>query len=400
MTPVERDAAGQRAHALRRQIETLTWQHFDAPSFDPKSATAQQLARLHGELRAAEAEQREPVGPAPGDEGRRFLGRETSGLTAEVLPRMSHVPTGIAHLLDATTPLVSVRITNHRRTPARVRIAASVTGYSADAVDTVEVPRDETTEVNLFPVFFPERLRPLDELTRASLKVDIDDLDGKKETQRTYPLWLLARTSAVNGFIDATTNAWTDLTHYYGAWVTPAAAPVRELLHAAAEAHPRKALVGYQTDAPGVEAQVAAIFAAVAERGLSYVTSSLCHGTWDGRLGQRVRLPSEALAHRTANCLDGTLLMASLLEAASLNPGLVFIPMHALLAWEKEAGSGNWDYLETTLIGGKDFSAALRKGRERAESHLAMHALLDDGRFFVRHSVFELRATRGIWPME
>jgi hypothetical protein len=393
------DSINQRLHATRRQIESVQWRLFEEGRFESSAAPATELAQLHKALLALEGEQRDLLRSGPSDE-RRFLGRDTTQLTVEVLPRMSHVPSGIAHLLDEKTPLVSVRITNHRRSPARVRVRAHVEGYSAEAIDTVEIPKDEVSEINLLPVFFPGPLRGLNELTRASLVVDVDDLDGKKEQHRSYAIWMLARSTAINGVTDPATGGWTDLTHYYGAWVTPAAPAVRDLLSAAAAAHPKHRLVGYKTDRDGVEAQVQAIFDAVAAKDLKYVNSSRCYGSWEGRLGQRVRLPAEVLTQESANCIDGTLLMASLLEAASLNPALVFIPQHALLGWEIQENSRQWDYLETTLIGGRDFRLARDKGRERAASYESLHALISDGRFFTRHPLFELRALRGITPLE
>ena len=105
-------------------------------------------------------------------------------------------------------------------------------------------------------------------------------------------------------------------------------------------------MASYQTDAPGVQAQVAAIHKALRESSLTYVNSVLYFGVVPGVVGQRVRLPREALAVRSANCIDGVvLLLASLLEAASLHPALVLVPGHAFLAWETRERSDDWDYL-------------------------------------------------------
>src|SRR5207244_6483367 len=117
-------------------------------------------------------------------------------------------------------------------------------------------------------------------------------------------------------------------------------------------------------------------------------------GSPAGQATQRTRLPGEALALRSANCIGGTVLMASLLEGASLHAALVFVPGHAFVGWESWDGSDDWQFLETTMIGKQDLGTACRSGQcQYAEykkynpERLRMHRLRD------------LR-NRGIWPME
>ncbi len=69
-------------------------------------------------------------------------------------------------------------------------------------------------------------------------------------------------------------------------------------------------------------------------------------------------LPRESLEDKQANCIDGAVLFATLLEAASLNPALVIVPGHAFVAWETWSGSNVWNYLETTMIGTHSFQEA------------------------------------------
>ena len=88
--------------------------------------------------------------------------------------------------------------------------------------------------------------------------------------------------------------------------------------------------------------------------------------------GERLLVRLDALAAPQAGwaaiCLDGALLFASLLEAASLNPALVILPNHALVAWQKSSGRDEWEYLETTLINSATFEQAVDLGRRKAEA--------------------------------
>ena len=110
--------------------------------------------------------------------------------------------------------------------------------------------------------------------------------------------------------------------------------------------------------------------------------------------------PRETLENRSANCIDGTVLMASVLEAASLNPAIVLVPGHAFLAWESQAGNDSWDYLETTLIGSREFEEAQKVGRSRAEQYRAKSQPLKNRMMFRLLSIPALRVGAGILPME
>jgi hypothetical protein len=338
-----------------------------------------------------------------------MLGAETTGVDAKVLLRMSHVPTGICHLLDAQqSPLVTFRVKYLGDEFVRLRLISYIEGYSAHAVDTIElraghadgVDTEGYLTISQLPTFFPDRLSNVTELTRATLHIQIDDLDGKTEQQSTFPVWLLARSSAYNGVDDPATGQWKDLSAYYAAWVTPNATDVMRILRCAAGLHPERAMRDYQVGEDDVREQVKAIFNALKSEEIIYVNSVLSFGATKGQYMQRVRLPRESLTAKSANCIDGTLLVASLLEAASLNPGLVFVPGHAFAAWETADGNDNWDYLETTMIGSATFEQAIASGRAQASTQQALFEQTHDPYYFQRLSVPALRTKAGITPME
>jgi hypothetical protein len=277
-----------------------------------------------------------------------------------------------------------------------------VEGYSARSIDTIELTETHNKEEVLqMPTFFPARLEPLHEMTRATLHVRIDDLGGRTRHHSTFPLWLMPRTTASLAVKDVKTNRWRSLTPYLAAWVTPNAPAVMELLRSAVDINPGlQCLTGYQTDTQGVEAQIQAIYMAVKSLKIRYINSVLCSGGERDELLQRIRLPAETIEERSANCIDGTVLLASLLEAASLNPALVIVPEHAFLGWESQDGNGEWDFLETTLLGNADFAAAQRSGRTQAEKWKACQVQSDAPPVFCLQPVRDARRNLGIIPME
>ena len=398
----------------RRSVELLRQQLFAETDLTKMEARLQALAAAEQELRSLgpqeeAAKAKTDIPPiklgTPGSHGAaggQLMGAETTGLDVQVLLRMSHIPTGHVHLLDAEkTPLVTYRLTYHGGGYARLRLTSYVEGYSAQSITTLELTASSPgQEVNHLPVFFADRIHTVTELTRAALNTQVDDLDRKTEQQNTIPIWLLARTSAYLSVRDPAAHCWIDMSPYLAAWVTPNAPEVMEVLRRAADLHSEGQIVGYQVGAKGVEEQVRAIYAALKERDIHYVNSVISFGASSGEYMQRVRLPREALENKSANCLDGTILMASLLEAASLNPGIVLIPGHALLAWETNDHSNQWDYLETTMIGTQDFETAQKAGQLLATKQKEMAGQFDDPAYFRLLSLASLRTEQGIVPME
>jgi hypothetical protein len=398
----------------RRKVQLLRERVYSQP--DPtlaKDFGSEALAKAEAELRNLEKQRRELEAKAgkgvlidtkdsEKKPGGQMMGAETTGIDAKVSLRMSHVPTGIAHVLDVKqNPLVSYKIKYLGNKFTRLRLVSYVDGYSSQAVDTVElVGKNAEVEIDQLPTFFPDKLNKVNELTRATLHVQIDDLDKKTEQQNSFPIWLMARTSAYNGIEDPSKGEWVDLSYYYAAWVTPNDFEVMRLLRRAAELHPEKQMAGYQVDSKGVEEQVKAIYTALKEEKLTYIHSVISFGAGTGEGMQRVRLPRESIANKSANCIDGTVLMASVLEACSLNPGFVFVPGHAFLAWEQEEESGLWDYVETTMIGTDVFEEAVKSGRKQAKTQQKEFSMSKNPDDYTFYSLAELRANRGITPME
>lgn len=85
---------------------------------------------------------------------------------------------------------------------------------------------------------------------------------------------------------------------------------------------------GYQSNNPEEALrQVAALFKAIHKEGIIYRS---CPPSYE-EIGQRIVLPDQVIRGKIGNCLELTLLMASLLENISLNPILVLTHGHAYL---------------------------------------------------------------------
>ena len=384
------------ARQLVRELRRAVFEHEDLEAI-PKLAEAERTLQDISNKRAA-AETKEGVGYGQVvaiKPDTNLLGINTTGIEVKVDLRMAAIPTALVHTFDVKTqPLVAYRITSQES--KRLRLISYVEGYSARAVDTVETEKLTPVELTQLPTFFPDRLSSVTELTRASLNVEVQDLDARTEVHKTVPVWLLARTTAPLQVQDPSTGTWLDMTKYLGAFVTPNAPAIMKYLQVATSKHPNKRLVGYQGGEDEVFSQVRAVYEALGATGIKYVNSIIDFTPESGSATQRVRLPRESIENTSANCIDGTVLMASLLEAVSLNPAIVIIPGHAFLAWETWRNSGTWRYVETTMVSSAPFEDACARGEQTAARWLASGA---DPAMFKRLSLRDLRA-QGITPLE
>jgi hypothetical protein len=367
----------------------------------------EELAKAEGDLVQAEkrrsaAQRQDPNSGLILDTSKnppRHRGAETTGLEAKVHLNMAHVPTSIYHLLSAeSTPLLTCEVAATRRLEdgppkRRVRVSSRIEGYSATATSSFELTINETHTFRHLPTLFPDRIRDVTELTRATLSVEVEDLDGTIELLESEPVWLLARTSAPLAVMDPQTGGWQDLTRYLGAFVTPNAPSLMTFLREAARLHSEGRLVGYQGSRDGVASQVKALFEGLKKAEITYVNSVIDFNPQQGSNTQRVRLPRESLSDKEANCIDGTVLFASLLEGISMSPAIVLVPGHAFLAWETWRGSGEWRHLETTMIGSSSFEQACASAEQTAEAYQRSGQLR-------KWPLTELRVKHGITPME
>lgn len=403
----------------QQRLEASRWRRLLYEQSDPSAAqdlldqllqAEEKRAATEKERAAAQADDPQASGLILDNRKKEIatLGIESTGLEVEVRLRLAQVPTSICHLLDPEqNRLLSCQVKYAAKLPGkesdirRVRVISYIEGYSAQVVDMAEIKFGTSHTFMQLPTLFRNRVQSLDEITRATLNVMVQDMDDHLiELHRTYPVWLLAWTTAPFAIEDPKTGEYQDLSQYYGAFVTPNAPAVMEFLSRAKQYHPEKEFGGYQ-DCASVELQVKALFDALkAETKITYVNSVIAFSPDHGWANQRVRLPRESLEHGMANCVDGTVLFASLLEAISMSPAIVVVPEHTFVAWETGESSDEWCYLDTTRIGSYTFEQACKWGQIQAKGFQTLAQNNKNESLFRRWPLRELRAVHRIFPME
>ena len=109
---------------------------------------------------------------------------------------------------------------------------------------------------------------------------------------------------------------------------------------------------GYDSGDPEqVYRQVFALWHVLQRHGIRYSPIARVSTVKDRVLSQYVRFLDESWESSEANCVDGSVLMASLLRRVGLKPSLVLVPGHMFIAFDLERGGGRRAFLETTMLG-------------------------------------------------
>jgi hypothetical protein len=128
--------------------------------------------------------------------------------------------------------------------------------------------------------------------------------------------------------------------------------------------------VGYQRTEKEVLDQVNAIWVALQRRGITY--SSILDTTQGKQVrAQHVRFLDESIASTQANCVDGSVLFASILKKIGLNAYLVLVPGHCYLAFSADEKGTQLIGVETTAIGNRaTLAQAIQAGSTNPENGL------------------------------
>ncbi|MFL6588682.1 MAG: hypothetical protein ACJ8M4_00770 [Chthoniobacterales bacterium] len=108
--------------------------------------------------------------------------------------------------------------------------------------------------------------------------------------------------------------------------------------------------------------QVFAIWAALQKRGIKYSSTTSTPGGSETVQSQFVRFVDQTLNATQANCVDGSVLFASLLRKISIEPFLVTTPGHMYVGFYLGAGKSQYVALETTVIGLPDVADEKKPG--------------------------------------
>jgi len=125
-------------------------------------------------------------------------------------------------------------------------------------------------------------------------------------------------------------------------------------------------------DPQKVKDQVMAIWWALQKRGIVYsdISANVKLPEDSVFFGQRVRFFEDVINAQAANCIDGTLVFASLLRHIGLEPVICLIQGHAFLGYYLDKEKKTIAYLETTGLNNRELYVLAKKKAESMPGHL------------------------------
>jgi hypothetical protein len=294
------------------------------------------------------------------------------GFYMEVVP-VPQLPTGIYHLMgkESTGALVTLKLREQTGVARKFRIEAEVPGVTEKSSNSLTLGAKESTIKYINPPlkmdFDPTKVRG-PRPSQLALKIIEETKTGDKSiVDETIPIEVLPRDYLpLQRKIGA--DKMVPTYGYLGAWITSNDKAVDEFLGKAKLRTPKHQFAGEQeTTVP----QIRAIFDELKGRGMSYVMDP--EVTAMTAFVQRTRLPGDVLSSTNAQCLEGTLTFATLMEAIGIKPIVVLVPGHAFVGWHTVAADGTKGeplFVETTMVGSYDFDQAVKVATGRVASEL------------------------------
>lgn len=144
---------------------------------------------------------------------------------------------------------------------------------------------------------------------------------------------------------------YTSTDFLFAAYVNEDHPQVDRILQEALRKKYVSAFLGYQGEKLDVYRQVMAIWRVLQERGIKYSSITTTVADNENVNSQHVRFIDESLNNTQANCVDGSVLFASVLRKIGIEPILVTIPGHMFVGFDLDEEGKRQAYLETTMLG-------------------------------------------------
>lgn len=146
-----------------------------------------------------------------------------------------------------------------------------------------------------------------------------------------------------------------DTSIFFAAYVNEENPMIDQLLREALNTRIVNRFLGYQSKAKGVvDKQVYALWNILQKRKFRYSSVSNTSLSSNVVFSQRVRTFDDALDSSQINCVDGSVLFASLLRSINIDPILVRTPGHMFVGYYTDNSHKDMNFLETTMIGDVD----------------------------------------------
>lgn len=250
---------------------------------------------------------------------------------------------------------IAVRIRS-KKAYSRVRIEVNETPFFARSVSEFVLEKPRTSYL-IYPdiIWNYEALRNNQQAEPISVAVTVE-MNGEEIGQRVRTFSVRSINECLLGYVTNGTK-FHDTGIFFAAYVNEENPMIDKLLREALNTRIVNRFLGYQAGkTEAVDKQVYALWNVLQKRNFRYSSISNTSLSSNVVFSQRVRTFDDALQSSQINCVDGSVLFASLLRAINIEPILIRIPGHMFVGYYTDSSHKNINFLETTMIGDVDLN--------------------------------------------
>lgn len=270
-------------------------------------------------------------------------------------------PVHLFYLRNTKQGLMEISISNQSSEVKTLHISYGFTEFDSMESQTVTVEANSEKKIQLTP--FANKLMTIFSPINATIQLNVVDESNATIYSNSWNI-KVNPCDEMPWRIDG-----QDYSRLIASWVTPKNESIEDLIGKAKEEYGETVNLVEKMNNEEFYDFVKAIFDVVRDEGVTYINSTISLGKG---FTQRVRLPNLSIKTKSANCIDGSVLLASLFENVGLRPYIVLLPSHAIVGVARPNHTENVLFIETTLLGRpkmeslltleSTFSAALRSG--------------------------------------
>lgn len=249
--------------------------------------------------------------------------------------------------------LIAIKIKSRRKN-SKVRIEIAETPFFRQSISEFALP-EAWTDYVVYPdiVWNYDALRQNTQATPVSIVIQTS-LNGQFLQQSIRTMSMRSINECMLGYYRLHGHKRKDFVNtrqLFAAYVNEDNPQIDIILKEALSTRIVNRFLGYQRDSSMVIKQVYALWNVLQRRHFKY--SSISNSSMSSNLvfAQRVRTFDDAMKSSQINCVDGSVLFASLLRAINIEPILVRLPNHMFVGFYTDRQHRNKTFLETTMIG-------------------------------------------------
>lgn len=250
--------------------------------------------------------------------------------------------------------IIGVRIRSSKPL-SHVRVEVAETKFYAQSVSEFDLPKPDIDYI-IYPdiIWNYEALKNNSQPEPISVVVDAE-INGKKIGRKIQTFSVRSINECLLGYYTKG-RKFHDTGIFFAAYVNEDHPMIDQILREALNTRIVNKFLGYQARnaAAAVDKQVYALWNVLQKRNFRYSSVSNTSLSSNVVISQRVRTFEDALNSSQINCVDGSVLFASLLRAINIEPILVRIPGHMFVGYYTDSNRKNVNFLETTMIGDVD----------------------------------------------